>query len=220
MAQAAPSFDQPHDRNARLSLLGLTETVIENTVARGLVARRACSPFSPPSYPGYKQWAETTIALREFLAPRDWTPDDSNGFPRVVSPDGSIALTVATGDERTGIATQEPATKYPKGPETKAAVEVNEQLPFPGFAAVPDPAQPGSALRETWALLICTTELEVRYELSCPKAQAGDGRVVAWSSRIVFDPIDIESLPGRGDDSDGDSDDDGFAGIDVPVERI
>jgi hypothetical protein len=215
MAQPARSFEQPHDRNSRLYALGLDEATIEKMVVHGLVARQACSPFSPPSYPGTVQWAETTIASRQFLAPKDWTPDNSHGFPRVVSPDGRIAIFVATGDERTGIATAEPRTKYSKGPETSAAVAINEQLAFQLEGAL---AQPDAVKRETWAVLVTTNTYEMRYELSCPSGQDAKGRVVSWSNRIIFPPVEIDGLPGR-DDDHGD-DDDGGSGIDVPIERI
>jgi hypothetical protein len=218
MAQPARSFEQPHDRNSRLYLLGLDETVMEKMVVHGLTAKQACSPFSPTSYPGYTQWAETTIASRRFLTPKDWTPDDSHGFPRVVSPDGKIAITVATGDEHTGIAADEPRTKYPKGPETTSAVEVNAQPQIPGFPLSKTPEKAPASQRETWMLLVTTNHLELRYELSLPKGQDKEGRVVEWSERIIFPPIDIESLPAR--DDDGGDDDDGLGGIDVPVERI
>lgn len=216
MAEPARNFEQPHDRNARLYALGLDEAIVEAIVLHGLVARQACSPFSPPSYPGTVQWAETVIGSRQFLVPKNWTPDDSHGFPRVVSPDGKIAIFVATGDERTGIATAEPRTKYSKGPETTAAVAMNEQLSFQlgGSLAAEAPMQ-----RETWAALLTTNAYEMRYELSCPKGQDSKGRVVSWSDRIIFPPVEIDGLPGRDDDHR--DDDDGSAGnIDVPVERI
>lgn len=217
MAEPARNFEQPHDRNSRLYLLGLDEAVIEKIVLHGLAAKQACSPFSPTSYPGYTQWAETNIATRQFLAPKDWTPDDSHGFPRVVSPDGKIAITVSTGDENTGIATAEPRTKYPKGPETTSAVEVNSQMVLPGLALAKTPERAPASRRETWMVLVTTNDFELRYELSLPKGQDKEGRVVEWAERIVFDPIEIESLPGRDDDG---GDDDGIGGIDVPVERI
>lgn len=209
MAEPARSFEQPHDRNSKLFLLGLDEAIVEEMVLHGLTARQACSPFSPPSFPGTTQWAETTIASRQFLAPRDWTPDDSHNYSRVVSPDLKIAVAVSTGDERTGIATAEPRTKYTKGPETEAAVRANQL----SLLETTEDTQ-----CETWILLIVTTELEVRYELSRPMGQDKSGRVVSWSERIIFPPIDIDSLPGRDEDDDGD--DDGLGGIDVPVERI
>jgi hypothetical protein len=215
MAEPAGNFEQPHDRNARLYALGLDEATIEKIVLHGLLARQACSPFSPPSYPGTVQWAETTIGSRQFLVPKDWTPDNSHGFPRVVSPDGKIAIFVATGDERTGIATAEPRTKYSKGPETTAAVAMNEQLAF----QLEGPLAQAPLQRETWAVLLTTNAYEMRYELSCPMGQDKRGRVVSWSSRIIFPPIEIDGLPGR-DDDHRDDDDGGAGGIDVPVERI
>src|SRR3982750_4430938 len=117
MAQPAHNFEQPHDRDAKLYALGLDQATVEKIVVHGLTARQACSPLSPPSYPGIRQWAETNIASRVLLIPKDWTPNDANNFSRVVNPEETLAIVVATGDERTGIATQEPQTRYPKGPE-------------------------------------------------------------------------------------------------------
>jgi hypothetical protein len=217
MAEPARNFEQPHDRNSRLYALGLDEATVEKIVLHGLIARQGCSPLSPPSYPGVVQWAETIIGSRMILIPRGWTPNDAHNFSRIVNPEGTIAIIVATGDEHTGIATAEPRTKYPKGPETTAAVLANEQMEFPGLAiaAFESPTAPKC---ETWILLPSTNDFEMRYELSRPKAQDKEGRVVSWSDRIIFPSIEIESLPGR-DDNGGDDDDDD-RGIDVPVERI
>lgn len=219
MAEPARNFEQPHERTTQLYALGLDEPTVEAVVVRGFVARQTCTAFDPPSYPGTVQWAQTHRALRETLTPRDWTPDDSHNYSRVVSPDHKTAVTVATGDEHTGKAgAVEPRTKYPKGSETKLAVEMNAQLTLWPTASpviadeVPRPRQ------ATWMLLIATTEREVRYELSRPKGQDEQGRVVSWSERIIFPPIQIDSLPTRNDHHD--DDDDGSAGIDVPVERI
>ena len=38
----------------------------------------------------------------------------------------------------------------------------------------------------------------MRYELSRPKGQSKDGRVVEWSERIIFPPYEIDALPGSG----------------------
>jgi hypothetical protein len=54
-----------------------------------------------------------------------------------------------------------------------------------------------------------------------PKGQDGQGRVTSWEERIIFDPIQIDSLPGRGSQGeDEDDDNDGLGDIDVPVDRI
>lgn len=216
MAESAHNFEQPHDRDARLHALGLDHATVEEVVLYGLRARQGVSPLAPPPFPGTTQWAETIVGARLRLVPRDWTPDDSHNFSQIISPDGRIGIVVATGDEHTGIATAEPRTKHPKGAETEAAVEANAQLEIPGLSLAVEEGQ--VITRETWVVLLHTNELEMRYELSRPKTQDALGRVTAWSDRIIFPSIDVESLPSRGD-SDGD-DDDGTTGIDVPVERI
>lgn len=215
MAQPARNFEQPHDRASRLLALGLRQETIEAAVAHGLTARLLCSPFHPPSYPGIRQWAETHARIRELLVPESWTPSDHKNYSRVISPDERVALTVATGDGQTGQTHGfEPQTKYPKGTETRLAVETNGQL-----SLLPEDMDPLPHLLETWILLIATDEHQVNFELSLPKTQDSMGRVVSWSERIIFPPIDIDSLPGR--DDHGDDDDEGGAGgIDVPVERV
>jgi hypothetical protein len=219
MAEPARNFEQPHERTAKLHELRLSEATIREAVLRGFVHRQGCTPFHPPSYPGTVQWAETHSALRGLLVPHDWTPDDSRNYSRVVSPDRAFSVTVATGDEHTGRpGGTEPRTKYPKGSETRVAVQTNvniDQLslwPSENVSVVETPAQ----LRDLWILLIATDEHEIRHELSRPNGQDKDGRVVSWSERIIFEPIDIDSISKRRDDDD-DADIDGF---DVPVERI
>jgi len=217
MAEPARNFEQPHDRDARLHALGLDQSTVEEIVLHGLRARQAVSPLAPPPYPGTTQWAETIVGARLGLVPKDWTPDDSHNFSQIISPDGRIGIVVATGDEQTGIATAEPRTKHPKGAETEAAVEANAQLEIPGLSLVAEEGQVPT--RDTWVILLHTSEFEMRYELSRPKTQDALGRVTAWSDRIIFPSIDLESLPSR-NDNDGGDDDDGSTGIDVPVERI
>jgi hypothetical protein len=216
MAEPARNFEQPDDRDSRLHALGLDEVTVEKIVIHGLTARQACSPLAPPSFPGVVQWAETIVGSRLILIPREWTPNDAHNYSRIVSPDGTIAIVVATGDEHTGIATSEPRTKYPKGPETTAAVEAN-QMAFPGLAIAALDKAAGVSI-ETWILLLSTNDFELRYELSRPRAQDKEGRVIGWSDRILFPPVEIEGLPGRDDSPRDDDDEDG--GLDVPVERI
>lgn len=217
MAEPARNFEQPHDRDARLYALGLDHATVEEIALYGLRARQRVSPLAPPSFPGTTQWAETIVGARLILVPREWSPNDSHNFSRIVSPNGRIAIIVATGDELTGIATAEPRTKHPKGAKTEAAVEVNVQLEIPGLSLVTE--KDLVAPPETWVYLIHTNDSEMRYELSRPKTQDIEGRVIAWSHRIILPPIDLEALPSR-DDGDQSDDDDGSGGIDVPVERI
>ena len=217
MAEPARSFEQRHERTTRLHALGLDEKTLLEAVARGLAARQTCTSFDPPSFPGYLQWAQTHRALRELLVPHDWTPDDSRNFSRAVNPDRTVAITVATGDEYTGITGQnEPRTKYPKGSQTDLAIEVNvRQLTIWPTTEAPVAGAQAQLQQATWMLLIATTPHEVRAELSCPSGQDESGHVVAWSERIPLPPIEIDGLQIRSDD-----DDESPPAIDVPVERI
>lgn len=219
MAEPARNHEQPHERTSKLHELGLSHELIEGAVLRGFVARQSCTPLDPPSYPGIVQWGRTHRGMRELAVPQEWTADDSRNYSCIVSPDRSTAVTVATGNENTGVhgASEEPRTKYRRGPQTAARVDTNVHIDQ--LALWPQEGKPeqtdGQAL---WILLIATTKDEIRYELSRPNGQDQDGRVVSWSDRIVFDPIEIESIPTRSPEDD--DDDDGDAGFDVPVERI
>jgi len=218
MAELAHSFAQPHERHSRLFELGLSEKVIIEIVGRGLAARRTCTAFDPPSFPGYLQWAQMHRASRELLARQQWKPDDSRNFSRVVRFDDAVAVTIATGDEYTGRKPEpgvpEPSTKYPKGTETDLAIVVNLQLSLWSDPAN-DLAETNVArpVRQTWWLLSAMVDGELRSELSCPEGQDERGHIVKWSERIIFDPIPLEQ--GRDDD-----DDPGASAIDVPVERL
>src|SRR5205823_4957842 len=131
----------------------------------------------------------------------------------VVSPNQLHAITISTGNDRTGkLGLPAPSTKYAKGPETIAAIEKNQQLSLltPYVEEVDEVA---AVRRTTWILLMATSKGTVRCELSCPSEIGEDGRVSAWSERIILPPLEFDTtLPG----------DDGppIPGIDVPVERI
>lgn len=220
MPQPAQTYDQPDKRAARLFELGLEERTIEEAVIRGLSERQTCTPFHPPSYPGTTQWAETHAALRQLLAPASWTPCDRRNYSRVLSPNERIAITVATGDLHTGdIGLVEPATRYPKGPATRDAVEDNQLSLLPLVPSEDPEADEETIVAQTWILLLATDEQELVYELSLAAEQDGEGRVVAWSERIIFPPIEIAALPAR-DSDDADDDEDDSGDIDVPIERI
>lgn len=219
MADPAHSFEQPHERKARLFELGIDEQALATIAHRGLAARRACTPFDPPSYPGVHQWAQMHRAARELLAVRGWAPDDSRNFSRVVRSDGAVALTIATGDENTGLHSEpgvpQPTTKYPKGTETDLAITVNRQLRLwheAGDLSIDvDTERPR---RQTWWLLFAQVATELRFELSLPAGQDDRGHIHSWTERIIFEPISLESYGNEDDD------DPGPTPIDVPVERL
>jgi hypothetical protein len=157
------------------------------------------------------QWAETHVALRELTTPLGWRVSDEANFSRVISPDGRCALTVASGDRLTGArGPKDPSTKYARGSQTDLAIQANKTLSLFGPA---EPAEPPPRC-ETWILLLHADlqHAEVRFELSRPQAQDGEGRVVAWSRRIILPPLAVDAVTPPDDEA-------GSGAIDVPVTR-
>ena len=106
-----------------LTELGLTNEILREAILTGEAARDNCTANDPPSAPGFAAWARTVRALREILLPNNWSKNDDNNLSTVVSPDGSFAIAVVTGDEGSGQAGAKPQTKYPKGPATIAVID-------------------------------------------------------------------------------------------------
>lgn len=218
MADPAHTYVQPHERASRLHELDLREEWIFEAVRIGLAGRMAVTAFHPPIYGGISQWAETHRGLREQSVPFGWEADDGGNFSTIIRADGRVAVTVATGTDKTGIpGYPEPMTKYPRGPMTHAAIDRNVQLTIPFFAAAAD-EDDEYVVPTTWYLLIHTRHDEVRFELSCPRHVAGDGRIDSWSERIIIPPLDTDTVFG----DHRDDDDPGSIGgpIDVPVEPL
>jgi hypothetical protein len=188
------------DVESRLAELGLEEARIAEIVERGYVAFASCTLNDPPLYPGFSAWATMVRALREYLLPLGWERSDENNYSLVINPDGAVAIAVATGDDATGQAGFQPATKSSKGPSTAGAVTSNQlqlDLIFPPIE-VPVLARSSAseAQRMTWILLVHRAQGEVRCELSLPTSMGPDGRVDGWQERIILGaiPTDPEVL--------------------------
>jgi hypothetical protein len=164
--------------------LGLESDILREAILRGEVARDSCTANDPPSAPGFDAWARTVRALREILIPRGWSRNDDINLSTIVSPNGSFAITVATGDEGTGRVEADPKTKYPKGPATEAAVNRNQLRLF----AVDEST---AEMQLTWMLLRRRDGESVLSELSLPASMTEDGQVEEWLERIILDPITL-----------------------------
>ena len=64
-------------------------------------------------------------ALREELVPRGWERSNDANLPLVVNGNGTVAISVATGDEETGMKEGAPCTSSAKGPKTALAILEN-----------------------------------------------------------------------------------------------
>ncbi|MCH8083515.1 MAG: hypothetical protein IH885_04705 [Myxococcales bacterium] len=137
-------------------------------------------------------WAERVRALRELFVPQKWTHDTPMGLPRIMSPDGEVAIIVATGDAATGSAAMEPRTKRSIGPIVMHSVEANQLGLFGDSTRVSD----GPI---TWVLLTHRVKGKevVQAELSLPSTVDVENYVVGWETRWIFGSIPLDSPPKR-----------------------
>jgi hypothetical protein len=182
-----------------LTRLGLTDEPLLAAAMEGYLARINCTANHPPLFPSFVAWGETVRALRDHLATEGWRRNDEKNYSRVVNADGNIGISVATGNEATGLADQSPSTKSTKGPTTIEALEVNQQLWLQGLEPEPSTAE-GSDDGEkpqmtTWVLVVHHARNEIRAELSLPFSIGDDGRVSVWRERIMLRPIPLDPEP-------------------------
>lgn len=192
MPDTTQVYQDPEDVPNRLAALGLTVDDLLLSIRFGYLARLGCNANDPLAFAGITFWARTTRGLRERLAPGGWRKNDGK-LATVVSPDGTIAIVVSTGDQDTGIATGEPKTKFAKGPATAEAVDANVQGELFPLSEIL------KASPVTWVLLMsvetCNGRTVIRSELSRPAEVDDVGRLAKWYERIV--------LPNIVDDDDG-----------------
>lgn len=195
---------EPWVVNRRLAELGIKEEDLLQAAERGFTAWASCTANHPPAIPGLFAWGETVCALRERLIPLGWERKDEQNWPLVVNANGTIALSVATGNEDTGRKDKDPVTASAKGPRTISAIVANQNLPlFPEL--LPSAESLKATGRATWLLLVYrdSDAREMRCELSRPIGMDSEDRVDGWAERIIlsprpFDGID-DTLVGGGD---------------------
>lgn len=183
------------DVQERLSSLDLNEEALLHAARRWYVAWSGFTANHPPFGIGIAAWMEAVAALREQLMQEDWTRSDDRNYALVISPDGAMAINVATGDLGTGLPEVNPSNKAPKGTSTADAISVNQiqlELPLP----VPQlpPVRGEGPL--TWFLLLHRAPEEIRCELSLPSDMSADGRITRWQERIILGriPLDGDSI--------------------------
>jgi hypothetical protein len=173
-------------RPSRLKELGLTEGILKLAVEQGQAAFANCTFNHPALFRGMVPWAEGMRSLRESLIPLGWNREDLANQPYAVTERQNLAITIASGDRRTGCKESEPSTKSAKGPITKLAVRNNElaNTLFGDIRAAKD-------TRVTWILLFYRDDeaSETRCELSLPLKMNKEGYVDQWVERIIMDPI-------------------------------
>src|ERR1700719_33316 len=176
-------FSTPEDSRDRLVELGLDALIFAQAIQRGQAIAAGYTPNHPAICRGISQWGEIVAAVREQLVPRGWTRIDEDNLPLTVNPTRTIALSVSTGDENTGVEDANPSTRSTKGPRTADAVIVNAlQLNLFGNVPLkPEELKESNGVM-TWILLFHrdVTAQETRFELSRPVKMDSDGHVEVW----------------------------------------
>jgi hypothetical protein len=182
-------FSKPEESRDRLAELGLDALIFAHAIQRGQAIAAGYTANHPAICRGISQWGEIVAALREQLLPLDWTRMDEDNLPLTVNPTRTIAISVSTGDESTGIAEATPSTRSTKGPRTADAVVVNAlQLDLFGNVPLrPEELKQSNGVM-TWILLFHwdATAEETRFELSRPVKMDSEGHVDVWVERIIF----------------------------------
>lgn len=176
----------------RLSQLGLSPSILTESVRQGYLARSRTTANHPKIARGIIMWAEVVAVLREQLRPEGWEKSDKGNYELVVKVEDGLAIAVTTGDDATGIVGVTPSNKCPKGVNTTEAVEVNNQLDM--FSELL-PAVEEIQGFTTWVLLIHLATNEVRFELSLPSS-ISSGKINGWKERIILPclPLDDDSV--------------------------
>lgn len=185
-------FSKPEESRDRLSELGLDAAIFTQAIQRGQAIAAGYTPNHPAICRGISQWGEVVAAIREQLLPREWARMDDDNYALTVNPTRTIAISVSTGDEFTGIADATPSTSSTKGPRTADAVIVNAlQLNLFGNVPLKPEELKGSNGVMTWILLFRrdVTAQETRFELSRPVKMDSDGHVIVWAERIIFPAV-------------------------------
>jgi hypothetical protein len=150
-------------------------------------------------FPGIASWAEGIRTIRDLLTPFSWNSEDNRGQPLAVNPEGTLAITVLSGDEVTGKVGQgQPRTSAGHGPATVEFVDANTWL-WPELEADAKARREleRSRAKNTWVLLMHRDVGlgQVRCELSHPTGMDQDKRIVSWSERIILAPVEFEPTP-------------------------
>ena len=194
--EPAVIWTDPHDVQARLAELDLTQEDLVDALLIGDLGGRSCSTFEPPNAAGTTMYSKATGALRGHCYRNGWSLDNGHNLARVVHPSGAFAIAVSSGNGDTANPNNDPTTRYGKGPASERIVEANYQLSLFSVADIPlsdEEITPDG--RTTWYLLHHTTQQHIRAELSLPCACDDTGAFVKWTERIILGKIDRGNQP-------------------------
>ena len=167
MALPARKYERDDEVDAALRVLGgggLDRKVLSDALIFGEAERRTCTENDPGILKGMLGWGRPIRSLRETMRLRNWKREEPNSLPLIVSPDRSVAITVASGDDQTGNPRSPFAcTKWDKGKMLLEWVEPSAQLTLDDAV---EESEPPPVRTELWFLLVYRTNAEILAELS------------------------------------------------------
>lgn len=190
MQNESHSSESVPDRLTSRNLLPIE--VLRGAMTAGQQALAACTLDRPPMARGVHVWGTIIEALRQQGRRHGWERSEGK-LATAIGPDGLVQITVATGDEATGVEGGVPRTKYPRGAASIEAIEDNQLTLFPGLVPIKrrSTAKPGIL---TWLLLHRRLKDTVRWEISLPKTVDADGMILSWEDRIIFEPLQFDAI--------------------------
>lgn len=176
---------------ARLQELSpdLTKRMLSDVVAQALNERNEITEASAPTEAGVLQWLKTVKLLRTWLSSKDWSIQNTQNCPFIVSPDRSVSIVILTGSSETGRqGFGEPTNQAEKGVVAERFIQNNQLALFnqDSFKLVKEKQKE----TQVWALLYHYDKKldEVRYELSLPTA-FDKKKITAWGERLILGSI-------------------------------
>lgn len=188
---ALTSYSAPLDVERRLADMNLSVEGLLTSVQGGYLAATSCTENDPSILPGLVAWGRTVRVLREMFLPVGWKKSELSNQPLLINGDQKIILTVASGDDATGIPSMTPKTRSAKGFCTALAVSRNNQLDFFPETLPQGPLTDFSD-HQTWILLVNRSGKVIRSEISRPSSLDSAGRISLWSERIILPELQLE----------------------------
>lgn len=195
-ARAIAPLD-PAQSKAELEALGIPAALPREAADYGRRIWARCTRHDVQAMRGFLAWGLPMRFLRDTLVPLGWTVDRPGNLETVVSPDASIVLATAAGDQYTGDPDNMPSTRTEKGPRTEHAIQRN-QLTIPNF---PKQEAAPAAVAQTWFLLSFYDKQrrEIRIELSrgvgftATPDRPHHGVVSKFEPRLYVEPIKLDA---------------------------
>lgn len=179
-----PQLRSDEDWLAHLASYGLTMEVLQSTVHFVKEHLLMLPSAVPAVYRGSTIWGIGNAALREQLAPAGWKGVSDRNDEQAVHPEASIAVTVKSGDENTGLLGEVASQKSPAGQCITQAVLQNQQLLLPEIEAQQD------AFLRLFLLIYTGSASGIRAELSIPVALSDSGKRFTHAARRIMIPLD------------------------------